>query len=82
MVLDDCLSALDNKTEINIVKNLKEFLKKTTLIISSHKISSVKKLNQIIVLNEGEIIQSGNHQKLINENGYYKNIFLKQSSEK
>ncbi len=82
LVLDDCLSALDNKTEINIVKNLKEFLKKTTLIISSHKISSVKNLKQIIVLNDGEIIQSGNHQKLINENGYYKNIFLKQSSEK
>ena len=82
LVLDDCLSALDNKTEIKIVKNLKEFLQKTTLIISSHKISSVKNLNQIIVLNEGKIIQSGHHQKLINENGYYKNIFLKQSSEK
>ena len=82
LVLDDCLSALDNKTEIKIVKNLKEFLQKTTLIISSHKISSVKNLNQIIVLNEGKIIQSGQHQKLINENGYYKNIFLKQSSEK
>jgi ATP-binding cassette subfamily B protein len=82
LVLDDCLSALDNKTEIKIVKNLKEFLQKTTLIISSHKISSVKNLNQIIVLNEGKIIQSGQHQKLVNENGYYKNIFLKQSSEK
>ncbi len=82
LVLDDCLSALDNKTEIKIVKNLKEYLQKTTLIISSHKISSVKNLNQIIVLNEGKIIQSGHHQKLINENGYYKNIFLKQSSEK
>ena len=82
LVLDDCLSALDNKTEIKIVKNLNEFLQKTTLIISSHKISSVKNLNQIIVLNEGKIIQSGHHQKLINENGYYKNIFLKQSSEK
>ena len=81
LVLDDCLSALDNKTEIKIVKNLKEFLQKTTLIISSHKISSVKNLNQIIVLNEGKIIQSGQHQKLVNENGYYKNIFLKQSSE-
>ena len=82
LVLDDCLSALDNKTEIKIVKNLNEFLQKTTLIISSHKISSVKNLKQIIVLNEGKIIQSGHHQKLINENGYYKNIFLKQSSEK
>ncbi len=82
LVLDDCLSALDNKTEIKIVKNLKEFLQKTTLIISSHQISSVKNLNQIIVLNEGKIIQSGQHQKLVNENGYYKNIFLKQSSEK
>ena len=82
LVLDDCLSALDNKTEIKIIKNLKEFLQKTTLIISSHKISSVKNLNQIIVLNEGKIIQSGQHQKLVNENGYYKNIFLKQSSEK
>ena len=82
LVLDDCLSALDNKTEIKIVKNLKDFLQKTTLIISSHKISSVKNLNQIIVLNEGKIIQSGQHQKLVNENGYYKNIFLKQSSEK
>ena len=82
LVLDDCLSALDNKTEIKIVKNLKDFLQKTTLIISSHKISSVKNLNQIIVLNEGKIIQSGHHQKLMNENGYYKNIFLKQSSEK
>ena len=82
LVLDDCLSALDNKTEIKIVKNLKKFLQKTTLIISSHKISTVKNLNQIIVLDKGEIIQSGNHEKLINESGYYKNIFFKQSSEK
>tara|TARA_Y100000991_G_scaffold72507_1_gene54532 strand:- start:24753 stop:26453 length:1701 start_codon:yes stop_codon:yes gene_type:complete len=78
LILDDCLSALDIETEIKIIKALKNYMKKTTTIISSHRISSVQNLNEIIVMEKGEIIQKGSHEKLISQNGYYKELFYKQ----
>ena len=82
LILDDCLSALDTETEEKIIKSLNDFIKDTTTIISSHRISSIQNLDKIIVLNDGKIIQKGSHEELINENGYYKQLYFKQLTEK
>jgi len=82
LILDDCLSALDNETEEKIILSLKSILKNTTTIISSHRLSSVQNLNEIIVLDKGKIIQKGNHELLMNQNGYYKDVYSKQLTKK
>ena len=82
LILDDCLSALDNETEEKFILSLKSILKDTTTIISSHRLSSVQNLNEIIVLDKGKIIQKGNHELLINQNGYYKDVYSKQLTKK
>ena len=82
LIMDDCLSALDTETEEKIIKSLNEYIKDTTTIISSHRISSIQNLDKIIVLNDGKIIQKGSHEELINENGYYKQLYFKQLTEK
>ena len=82
MILDDCLSALDTETELKVIKSLKNYIKNTTTKISSHRLSSVQNLNEIVVLANGKIIQKGNHDELINENGYYKELFKKQIAKK
>ena len=80
--MDDCLSALDNETEHKIILSLKSIFKNTTTIISSHRLSSVQNLNEIIVLDKGKIIQKGNHELLIKQNGYYKDVYSKQLTKK
>jgi len=82
LILDDCLSALDTETEEKIIKSLNDYIKDTTTIISSHRISSIQNLDKIIVLKDGKIIQKGSHEELINENGYYKQLYFKQLTEK
>ena len=82
LILDDCLSALDTETEKKIIKSLKKYIINTTTIISSHRLSSVQNLNEIIILKDGKIIQRGNHEKLVEEKGYYKEIFQKQLTKK
>ena len=70
-VLDDCLSAVDSITERKIVKNLNKLSSKTTSIVVSHRIMSLVKCDNIIVLDEGKIIESGTHTDLIKQNGFY-----------
>ena len=82
LIMDDCLSALDTETEEKIIKSLNDYIRDTTTIISSHRISSIQNLDKIIVLNDGKIIQRGSHEELINENGYYKQLYFKQLTEK
>ena len=81
MLLDDCLSAVDTKTEELILNNIKKQSQNNTCIIISHRISSIKHANQIILLNEGEIIEQGNHNTLLKNNGEYSKIFTKQLIE-
>lgn len=81
LILDDCLSAVDTKTEDAILNNLKSMLGSRTVIIISHRVSSVKLADQILVLEDGKIIESGSHESLIAENGAYKSIYLQQLQE-
>ncbi|HIG90444.1 MAG TPA: ATP-binding cassette domain-containing protein, partial [Flavobacteriaceae bacterium] len=82
LILDDCLSAMDTETEKSILKSLNNHTKNITTIIVSHRISSIKNTNNIIVLKNGKIIQEGNHDQLINQKGYYKQLYNKQIIEK
>ena len=82
LLFDDCLSAVDTETEEKILKNLVKLTKDKTTIIVSHRVSSAKNADQIIVLDDGKVIQTGNHESLINVDGYYKELYTKQLSEK
>ena len=81
LLLDDCLSAVDTETEEQILNNLGRVSSGKTTIIVSHRISSAKNADYILVLDEGNIIQEGTHDQLINYDGYYKELYLKQLSE-
>ncbi|MFV7236276.1 ABC transporter ATP-binding protein [Flavobacterium sp. ZB4R12] len=82
LLFDDCLSAVDTETEEAILNNLFEICKDKTTIIVSHRVSSAKNADNIIILEEGKIIQQGSHNQLINQEGYYASLYLKQLSEK
>lgn len=82
LLFDDCLSAVDTETEEAILNNLNEICKDKTTIIVSHRVSSAKNAHKIIILEDGKIIQQGSHNQLINQEGYYASLYLKQLSEK
>ncbi len=81
LIFDDCLSAVDTETEEIILNNLKKISQGVTTIIISHRVSSIKNADSIIVLDKGELIQKGTHQELKNQEGYYKEIYEQQMSE-
>ena len=82
LLFDDCLSAVDTQTEEAILNNLNEICKDKTTIIVSHRVSSAKNADKIIIMDNGQIIQQGSHNQLINQEGYYAALYLKQLSEK
>lgn len=82
LLLDDCLSAVDTETEEAILNNLETVSKDKTTLIVSHRVSSAKNADKIIILNQGKIIQEGTHNQLVNQDGYYKELYLKQIAEK
>ncbi|CAM4149062.1 ABC transporter ATP-binding protein [Gillisia hiemivivida] len=82
LLFDDSLSAIDTETEEEILQNLFKISESKTTIIVSHRISSVKNADRIIILKDGAVVQEGNHQKLIQLDGYYKELYAKQLSEK
>ncbi|MEO8773007.1 MAG: ABC transporter ATP-binding protein [Gelidibacter sp.] len=81
LLFDDCLSAVDTGTEEKILNNLKTVTKDKTTIIVSHRISAAKNADIIIVLDDGKIIQRGSHSTLIDVDGYYKELYIKQLTE-
>jgi len=81
-LFDDCLSAVDTETEEEILNNLKSASKNKTTIIVSHRVSSAKNANKIIVLEDGSLIQQGTHDELCAVDGYYKELYKHQLSEK
>ncbi len=82
LLFDDCLSAVDTETEEQILNNLLNISKNKTTIIVSHRVSSAKNADKIIIIDEGQIIQEGSHNQLVNQEGYYAELYLKQLSEK
>jgi len=81
LIFDDCLSAVDTETEESILNNLRRLIEKRTTLIISHRISSVKNADEIIVLEDGKIVERGNHQSLINSESYYKRMYEQQLLE-
>jgi ATP-binding cassette subfamily B protein len=83
LILDDCLSAVDTKTENVILENLKKIMIKKTSIIISHRISSVKLAKNIIVIENGKVIEEGDHKTLLEKKGNYYKLYKQQiESEK
>ncbi len=81
VIFDDTFSALDNKTEEQVLKNVNEICKDKTCIIISNRISDIKDADNIIVLDDGQIVEEGKHQALLDYNGLYKKFYDKQSSK-
>lgn len=81
IILDDCLSAVDTKTEKIILSNLKDVLLNKTSIIITHRISSLLTFDQIIVLDRGKIIEDGTHAELLKNKGFYASMHEKQTVE-
>lgn len=81
LIFDDCLSAVDAKTEVKILENLKQSMIGKTSIIISHRISALKDADNIIVLDNGEIVESGTHKALIENQKFYYGIYQKQLIE-
>lgn len=78
LILDDAMSAVDGRTEKNIINNIKKSKEGRTMIISSHRISQIKDLNEIIVLDDGKIVERGTHDELIKEGKWYSKQYENQ----
>jgi ATP-binding cassette subfamily B protein len=78
LLFDDCLSAVDTETEETILQNLRRIMSNRTTIIISHRISSVKQCDEIIVLDHGQVSERGTHQYLLSLNGQYAEMHQKQ----
>ncbi|MCB0402112.1 MAG: ABC transporter ATP-binding protein [Flavobacteriales bacterium] len=82
LIFDDCLSAVDTETEDEILTNLKRIMKDRTSLIVSHRVSSVKSADKILVIEHGQIVESGDHNSLIERKGSYYQTYQKQLLEK
>ncbi len=81
IIFDDCLSAVDAKTEREILGNLSTYLENKTAIIITHRIFTLFDFDHIIVLEDGKIIEQGTHQELINAGGYYFDLYEEQQAQ-
>ena len=81
VIFDDCLSAVDVKTEKEILNGLNEYLNKKTAIIITHRIFSLIAFDKIIVIDEGKIVEEGTHEGLLQKNGYYADMYARQQNQ-
>ena len=81
LILDDCLSAVDTETENRILERLKQQSQNQTTLIVSHRISTIRNAEKIIVINQGEIVESGTHDSLLENKGFYYDMYQQQLSE-
>jgi ATP-binding cassette subfamily B protein len=81
VIFDDCLSAVDAKTEKNILNNLNAWWKDKTAVIITHRIFSLLEFDKIIVLEDGKIVEQGTHESLLQHNGYYASMYKRQQAQ-
>ena len=81
IIFDDCLSAVDVRTEKEIIANLYDYLKDRTAIIITHRIFSLFHFDKIVVLEEGEIVEQGTHDELLARNGFYTTLYARQQEQ-
>jgi ATP-binding cassette subfamily B multidrug efflux pump len=81
LIFDDCLSAVDTKTEEQILRNLGKLMKGKTSILIAHRVSTIKNADKILVMDGGEVIEEGNHRSLIEKKGVYFDLYEKQLLE-
>lgn len=78
LILDEATSSIDTRTEIYIQKAFDELMKGRTSFIVAHRLSTIKEADKIIVMNKGKIIEQGNHEELLKNNGFYANLYNSQ----
>jgi ATP-binding cassette subfamily B protein len=81
LIFDDCLSAVDTKTEEEILSNLSNLMKNKTSILIAHRVSTIKNADRILVMDNGEIVEQGTHTNLMALKGVYFDLFEKQLLE-
>ena len=81
VIFDDCLSAVDARTEQEIINSLNQYLKAKTAIIITHRIFSLFNFDKIIVLEDGAIIEQGTHVELLGQNDHYAKLFARQQEQ-
>jgi ATP-binding cassette subfamily B protein len=81
LIFDDCLSAVDTETEERILSSLKKVMGDSTMVLISHRVSTVKMADKILVMDEGEVIESGTHQSLLDKDGAYAHLYQQQLRE-
>jgi ATP-binding cassette subfamily B protein len=81
LILDDSLSAVDTHTEERILNALRTIREGRTVLIVSHRVSSVKDADHIVVLDDGRIVERGDHESLLGKGGYYADLYRRQTIE-
>ena len=78
IILDEATSSIDTRTELQIQKAFDEMMKGRTTFIVAHRLSTIKNANQIIVMDQGHIVEIGNHEELLQKQGYYHQLYYSQ----
>lgn len=82
LILDEATSSVDTRTEVSIQEALLKLMKGRTSFVIAHRLSTIQKADQILVINDGEIIERGNHHQLLNQHGFYYNLYMSQFKQK
>ena len=81
LILDEATSSVDTRTEVLIQRAMKSLMKGRTSFVIAHRLSTIKNADLILVINEGEVIEQGNHKELINKKGFYEKLYNTQFAD-